>query len=367
MTKRAAVTTVITLSILGALWYVLAPKTDSCVSDKNIRWCFIEKTRVIAETKGVPEALAFVKNTVAPNTNYGTVHLSLHYVGYQAYKDAGNLKDALAYIPSDSMTQEDFLFYNGIQHGIFERYLEIHGNSVSTATLSKEACGDYASIANLDSEPSEATRIAAAECYHSLGHALMFANENDIGKSLLKCDTFAYPWMKEWCYHGVFMENYYLYIPGYSHGITEPSAQEPSILAMCKSLNQKYQPQCDMFVSWVYLYTHPEDFAGAFAECATLGHESARICVARAGRFYVPSHSKGDFKDMVAVCAQAGAFEEECLEGSAIGLNEGTASFSTKGTGQLFCDSLEEKYRAGCTSAVARSYESLARIYVTVL
>lgn len=342
--------------------YAKQAAAHECLDASNPRKCFTKETEAVIERDGTQAALTYVWDTVARHSDYKTAHMALHYVGAQAYRDAGSVEEAFAYLRGlGSATNE--LFSGGFQHGVFQGYF-LENDSRVVPDLTKDLCGRYENFATLDDAFDLQIARRAAECYHTIGHATMMLQTNDLEPSLAECDAFPHSWMREWCYHGVFMENFYLYSAYYQEDAARPDAQEPSLAPTCERLPGRYREQCVYFVSWVYLLAHPKEFSKAFAECALFPDALARICVARAGRFYVAEALKSDLSGIHAVCTEAGKFENECIFGTAIGLSEGIGALTDEGAGKRLCETLGPKERASCEYTLAHTRDSLARLVV---
>lgn len=348
------------LLLAGAAWLLSAPsKTDACVGAPNSRLCFSNETGAISTEKGISEGLAFVRDVVAVQADYPTVHMSMHRVGREAYLQASDIGQALAYLPPPAVILDDFFLYNGFQHGAFEAFFVANGGE-RPDKLVELACASY----TVDDAPLEES-ILADECLHATGHALMSFSGNDVRSALLLCDTLRAPWMQGWCAHGVFMEMYYLMDSAQPGDPPSPDVREGSILELCKTVQAKYKVSCSQFIGWSYLATHVSDFKGAFAECATLPQADARICIARSSRLFITKTYGSDFAKMRETCEFAGTYEKECLYGAAIGIHEGAAGGALRNAD--FCTTLDQSLHQGCRDAVVHSRDSLARMYVTEL
>ncbi|TSC87243.1 MAG: Uncharacterized protein G01um10148_348 [Parcubacteria group bacterium Gr01-1014_8] len=355
------------LSALGSVfWFLYNEPPHHCLKEENVRWCFIHEAQAIAAIEGAQKAYSYVHDVIKKYSDYKTEHLALHYVGMKAYDEAGSVDKAFTLIYGEDQMADDSIYYSGFQHGLFERYFEVNGAQTPTV-LGNETCHTYASSESLDEFTSTRTRVLAAECYHAIGHAIMFISDNNVEASLSACDAFPHQWEQRWCYHGVFMENYYLHIPEYHLGVARPDAEGLSVVELCMRVGEKYRGECSYFVGWVYMQMHPNDFAGAFSECAMFPQSDARICIARVGRFFVAASSAGDLSGMIATCEKAHPFLRECLYGTAIGLNQGVGLFEYVNKGKGLCDVLEDDMHADCENALTRSHESLARKVITEL
>lgn len=366
--RSLTILSAILLSI-GIFVYVVTISTresaySDCTSTSNPRSCFISQTRDIASRKGIPDALEYVKNEVARNGDYSSVHLSMHVIGWQAYLSSSDIGRALQFLPNPSEILADFFLYNGFQHGAFEAFFQDYGTTLSTMALAERACGSFVSSGE-DFEMTTSEGIFAAECIHAVGHAIMGNYGNAVLPSLAECDTLPRPWMAGWCAHGVFMENHYLHSAKYQEGAPRPDVTPDAMESLCANVSASYQMWCHQFIGWSYMELHPDDFAGAFTLCASLPTDDARICVARVSRLYLVSTYRNNVADILTTCGLARDYETECLYGAAIGINEGTGGKNIQ-VAQL-CDSIHADLRAGCYEVVHRSHESLARMYVTEL
>lgn len=347
------------LAAAGAFWFQAS--SDECGRSGTPALCLIEKTGEIAMTEGIRASISFVKDTVKPRTNYKVAHMAMHMVGHHAYMHGGDLKEALKYLPVGDAAIEEFLEFNGYQHGVFEAFFAANKER-PTRDLMGEACADHMIPSP---EVSRERSILGPECFHAVGHSLMYILDNDVPRALAACDEAPHQWMQEWCYHGVFMENHYLHIPGYLEEAPKPYATGVKGIEMCSTLDEKYRSSCSQFVGWVYMEIYPGDFDGAFAACRKFGENDARICIARTARFHLASQFREDFSAIIAACREAAFFMDACLQGAAIGVREGIAGMEQQNVS--FCAVVPSEERGVCEDAVEHYRDSLARIYVTEL
>jgi hypothetical protein len=335
--------------VAGIASLVYVTQADACAGADEARTCFIKESEVIAK-RDVNEALRYVWDSVAESSDYKTAHMALHFVGAEAYRDAGSVEKAFEFLAPYTKNGND-LFSGGFQHGVFQEYFR-QNNSRSIPELTHDVCGSYDAVA---SDPGP----RAAECYHTVGHAITIVNDNAIEPSLTECDAFPREWNREWCYHGVFMENFYLRYT-YYRGETAAPDVHTSFTALCKELPKRYTKQCVDFVGWIHLTDHEKDFAGAFAACAEFSESEARTCVARVARLFVVDAHKDDFGEIHATCTEAHPYANECLIGAAIGLSQGIGVIRYE-AGKELCGTLSGDVRSACAYAVEHWRESLAQ------
>jgi hypothetical protein len=355
----------VALVLLGVVF--LMPHTSEACSDENSApLCFINETGRIAEEEGVAAALTYVEDTVRERSNYKIVHMAMHMAGHHAYvhteDHAGDVARALSYLPKGDEAMEHFLDFNGYLHGVLEHFFSEHRDWEPTDLIT-QACAQFMSLESLE-KAGTWDKIFGPECLHATGHSLMFILDNDVPRSLAECDKMPRQWMRDWCHHGVFMENHYLHLPMYLPDAPRPYATGDRGLTLCHTLDEKYRAACSQFVGWIYIEMNRDDFAGAFAACSEFPENERRICIARTARFQLAA-SGISTEAMIQTCVHSPHDTDACLAGAAVGIREGLAGIQQKTFD--FCGHVPEEFRTFCSNTVARYKESLARIYVVEL
>ena len=110
----------------------------------------------------------------------------MHDIGHAAYEKYGDFGEAMKY--------QDEVCNSGYLHGIIEsRFSESDDVFADMKTM----CDQYRSGSYM-----------SWQCYHGIGHGLMFYTANDLPRSLKMCEGFDTDFGRSNCANGVFMENF---------------------------------------------------------------------------------------------------------------------------------------------------------------
>ncbi|MBI5457502.1 hypothetical protein HY971_02130 [Candidatus Kaiserbacteria bacterium] len=329
---------------LGA--YALLPHgtaVDDCLERPAPGKCLIEKAHLIAMTGDIRGALDYAVRVIAPY-NRNVVHFAMHVIGHEAYEHIGNRAAALALLPPEASTNEHYLTYEGYQHGLLQFYLAAEKDNTSIDSLIKESCGEFYVPENTQTESF--TWRARRQCFHAVGHALMYAYKNDLSQALPPCGRLPYEWMRDRCAYGVFMELSYLYDPSYSVGNESPYVVGDNMALVCEPLTD-FKSQCAEFVGRSYFMSHKNDLKGAFKACAELSPPFDRTCRIDIAEIVITSSD--DFAKLRQGCSAAGPqYELECLATVARAVQRGYAGEAARG--KDFCASIESPLREQCKS-----------------
>ncbi len=190
---------------------------DSCY--KDIAESSVQKYKI----KDVLQV--FAQNEKQP-IFFQKCHTTLHFLGQETYKNTKNTTKAL--------NQGLPICFSGFYHGVLEAYLNesnlINNNEKLTEEIPKLCGGE-------NNFPLKKIN----ECLHGLGHALMFATNNDLLESLKLCDSLETEIDRGWCYSGSFMEN-----STSSTNKDHPSKylKSEDIMYPCNILAEKYLDMC---------------------------------------------------------------------------------------------------------------------------
>ena len=293
--RRSLYSTGLALALLiigsGLVWAYGTCAFESASAGK-LYSCYFSRINTIAEKRGVPAALEYVRFVVYPNNGYAMVHVLLHRVGDLAFYENANVAQMSSYLlPYQNLIQDRLLLggFDGFIHGYVTEYMESQKDKIP-ATM-KYLCGGGLQIPTVTTDPGL--------CYHMLGHALMHASGNELDTALGLCDTASTTVTREGCYYGTFMEDSFLYNAQYHEESSRPDSIGPSMKGVCDRFTGERETYCDMYVGESYLARHPDDTAGAFRECESLKQNQSN-CVSRLGNILIASfaHNASDIKTM---------------------------------------------------------------------
>lgn len=168
-------------------------------------------------------------------------HPLVHEIGHGAYAKYADVGAALSY-------QND-VCGSGYIHGVIESYIDEHGYSADALA---KLCSTYGVGAVRDN------------CYHGVGHGLMFYLGNNVPSSVAACDALQDQKARLRCSEGVFMENFA------SDEVNHPSEylNRDDIFYICRAQTKPYQKDtCYFYAPTYYLTLHPGAYNAAFDWC----------------------------------------------------------------------------------------------------
>ena len=249
---HAALITMIVISAAGILGWVrsyadtprvlrenpdsfIRSRMNECFANGGRNNCYRDIARELLARLSPKEILASFEAQESSPEIFSRCHEVAHYVGRAAYAEAQSVP--LAYEQCTSAC------HGGCYHGVMEEYLKEKNVSlvqVDDAAVSHEIYGVCGS------ESDHKIPRTYWECFHGIGHALMFVTDSNLLRSLRLCDTLSGQGQIEACWSGVFMEN-----SSSSTNLDHPSkyidADDP--MYPCTILDQKYLKLCYQYQS----------------------------------------------------------------------------------------------------------------------
>jgi len=226
-------------------------------------------------------------------------HASLHYLGQEVYSKEKNISKVLA--------EGTPACFAGFYHGSLEGYLQEKSQSQpdNFSFLKKET----PTICSEDLKNFSQKHFN--ECLHGLGHALMFATDLEVPKSLELCDGLKNTTDANWCYSGVFMEN--------STSSTNPDHKSNYIkkddpLYPCNVLDRKYLNSCYTLQSFYFAQLVNYDWQKTADLCTRIPKDYIPNCFHAIGQSLVGGYQ--DFNRIKNICYEISSSQKDmCLSG----------------------------------------------------
>jgi plastocyanin len=249
-------------------------------------------------------------------------HPLVHDIGHAAYEKYGDVAEAMKY--------QNEVCNSGYLHGIIERRFE--------------ESDDILADVNSMCDPYRRGSYLGWQCYHGLGHGVMFYTSNDLPRSLEMCDALERDFDRSNCANGVFMENFSadqkLHVSDY--------LKESDPFYPCAE-QERYEVECYLYAPTYFLSLNEGDYAAALEWCkgAEAGFEAS--CAYGVGS-QVMKENLNDPKLVESVCTE-GDLEQTapCIEGMAgLYINHHGSLEPAKD----LCTRLEAQNRRACYDAV---------------
>ena len=197
------------------------------------------------------------EQTTTDDSLLRSCHVLTHDIGHAAHEKYKDFAAAISY-------QND-ICNSGYLHGVIESHFS---TSADFSQAVKTVCDKY---------PGE--KFLSWECYHGVGHGLMFYTDNDLPRSLALCDAYDTDFAKGNCANGVFMENFNSDAKMHPSKFLNPD--DP--FYPCREQKQNQKGNCYFYAPEYYLHLHPNDYAGALGWCKTAELPFRQTCAANVG------------------------------------------------------------------------------------
>jgi hypothetical protein len=251
-------------------------------------------------------------------------HALVHEIGHEAYKKYEDFSEAMKY--------QDEICNSGYLHGVIEsRFSESDDVFADMKTL----CDEY-----------PLGSFLSWQCYHGLGHGVMYYTSDDLPRSLEMCDAFSSSFAQSSCVNGVFMENFNsdqkLHVSKY--------LKESDPFYPCAEQANRHKGKCYLYAPTYFLSLHKDDYTGALEWCNGAEDPFKPACVRGVGAQTMKENIKSP-KMVESICMSGGPEQvASCIEGM-IGLyinHNGSLE-----PARALCEQLEVSNRQTCYDSVA--------------
>lgn len=251
-------------------------------------------------------------------------HPLVHKIGQSAYLKYQSVPTALEF-------RDDFC-NSGYIHGVIEaRFAE----GIDQAGLLTVCAGE--------------TGLRGWECWHGIGHGLMYANENNLPDALARCDQLPITADQNACQNGVFMENFNA--DDRSHQSIYRSADEP--LYPCAGQAERHRGNCYLYAPAYFLALNPGAYAQALSICRTAPAAWQSACTTGVGS-ELAKQNLDRLGEVIHWCTSGLSNQtDECQSGfiSYLYLHVGGQAEA----GHQLCDQLTTQPRQVCYDRMARA------------
>jgi plastocyanin len=258
-------------------------------------------------------------------------HAIVHEIGRAAYEKYGDFGEAMKY--------RDELCNSGYLHGVIESRFS---QSENVFAEMKTMCDQY-----------QQRSYMSWQCYHGLGHGVMFYTANDLPRSLEMCEGFESDFGRSSCVNGVFMENFNTEQKRH----VSKFLKEDDPFYPCPEQPEHYKADCYLYAPTYFLNLNQDDYAGALDWCAgaEAGYES--MCARGVGGETM-KENMNDPKFVEATCMSGGPEQiAPCIEGM-VGLY--INHYGSLKPARELCAGLQTSNRRACYGTV-EAYADLFR------
>ena len=289
------------------------------------------------------QVMDIFKQNEQTNELITSCHETSHYLGQKAYQKKGNIADVFSECSNSCL--------GGCFHGAVEGYF-IKKNISLSGENEQQIKNEVSKICGKEEDYEKPQSFT--ECFHGLGHALMFLADNDLIKALRFCDVLDQLDHRELCYTGSFMAN----VDGagsIDHPSTYYKADDP--MYVCSVIDQRYLRMC---YTYAVTQAFQADIETTIRLCAQIPIEYREECYRTFGRDRVVG-STTDVSDMKGQCDQIpnSDYRFSCYQGLSWSLMIRYGLSSTLPAD--FCHIVDAKYKSGCYAQVFNASKKWTR------
>jgi hypothetical protein len=225
-----------------------------CLKDVHGVECLDNLFREALKTHSTLEVLQLIDRFEAQDAELRRdCHVVVHAIGRETFRLKGTIHDSFAAC--------DQTCHSGCYHGSVERFLR--GDDIYAQAGQHPSQRELKQKAASACDPNISLTLRF-QCFHGLGHAVMFFADYELNQSLAVCDVLPDEWSQSSCYGGVFMENVFNFTN------EKKNFHATDYHYPCNQLAEKYRSECYMMqtsrMTEMGLSTE-----GLLAECAKAG------------------------------------------------------------------------------------------------
>lgn len=267
-------------------------------------------------------------STIAKNNNQiaAACHPLAHSLGHSAYQKYKDFSKALAY--------QSEVCNSGYLHGVIESLFK---SSTDLTSSMRTVCQNY-----------QSTNFQTWECYHGVGHGLMYFNNNDLPTSLKLCSNYQSTFSSQACANGVFMENFNT--DQKIHPSSYLKSNDP--FYPCPVENEAYKADCYLYAPIYFLHLYQGKYQEALTWCLTAEEKYRYACSSGVGAETMKQNINNPlFVEKVCLTTQSSEIKS-CISGM-IGLLINNYGSLTEA--RDLCDKLQPQNKSTCSGVVENS------------
>lgn len=202
------------------------------------------------------KSFAYAREQLSQNPSFAKdCHPLMHRFAHETYDKYQSYEVALS--------QADELCNSGYIHGLIEtRFSEVE----NVAEVMQSSCGQFQEV------------FAQWQCFHGIGHGVMYVTSKDVAKSVVYCESITNTLHANACINGVFMERFIVVNHAGKHTeSTEVSAD------LCQSQPKKFKADCYFYAPTAQLERDPGDYKNAVRSCEDVERSYVQTCIAGVG------------------------------------------------------------------------------------
>ncbi len=255
-------------------------------------------------------------------------HALAHSIGHEAFNKYKNFGKTMSY--------QNEICNSGYIHGVIESYFT---SSVDIQLVMLSVCNAY----KLES-------FLSWECFHGIGHGIMFYTNNNLPLSLQTCDRYKQKFSWSACVNGVFMENFNTDQKiHYSQYLSKTNPFYP-----CETEENKYKTDCYIYAPTYYLHLYHTQYDKALNWCLSAESNYQGACTFGVGS-QIMKENISNPKSVEKTCMQGTGLQvSQCIAGI-VGFY--INNFASLEKASQLCESLEDVNKKTCQTVIEQNHK----------
>jgi hypothetical protein len=248
-------------------------------------------------------------------------HDLAHEIGHESFVKYSDFAKAVEF--------RDEFCNSGYLHGVIESHFK---SSADIYLTMKSTCAEY-----------PVGKFLSWECYHGIGHGLMYYSNNNLPESIRLCSTYDDEFVRNSCINGVFMENFnadqQLHYSQY--------VDSKDIFSTCRNLENGNKHNCYTYAPVYYMRSNADNYMSIFDFCKNAENGYATTCRIGAGSQLMKNMIDEPMK-VEELCEQSD-YLNNCISGM---MYQYVAYYGNLESAREICGKFRPKNQGICLTAV---------------
>ncbi|HWY80087.1 MAG TPA: hypothetical protein VNW29_07055 [Candidatus Sulfotelmatobacter sp.] len=251
-------------------------------------------------------------------------HELTHEIGHIAFKKYKTFEKAIQF--------QDEICNSGYMHGILESYFEENKTTITQAV--HKICLGY-----------KKSNYNAWECYHGIGHGIMFATNNNVPKSITLCKSLLNNFAYSACVNGIFMQNFT------TDNFIHPTKYVSKHNYFYPCIQQQYQDMsnCYEYAPIYFLNLHANSYSQALEWCESAPYLFIASCASGVGSEMTKQNINNPMLAKIICSNGPSNVQEPCLRGM---INLYILHYGSLQPAEKFCNKMSNKEKSVCINEI---------------
>ncbi len=268
----------------------IPPSATASLSTKEYQVLEAKYVDLVQEKSTQTALTVLEKDAVQNPAIMQSCHEFMHAIGYKTYTMTEDFTKAASY--------QDAVCASGYIHGVLQAYIK---SAKNLQTAIHTACA-----------AAQRDDFSTWECYHGIGHGLMYFSNHNLPLSIMQCDSLPNDFADSACANGVYMENFNA--DPKLHPTIYRRPNDP--FYPCQTQKDGYKGDCYENAALYFLSIHNNDYALGLSWCNSAAEGYAEYCYQSIGN-QATRRNMGNIPYVESVCEKGDTTQQHgCITGA---------------------------------------------------